>query len=65
MAIREGAEKEKVSDLVQLYKKSLEPLLNLLNMRDAEILLSSDLENSEEYREALESVEESPTRKKP
>ncbi len=47
MAVREGAKKEKVSQLVQIYKKSLEPLLDLLNIKEcSKIILSSDLESS-------------------
>lgn len=61
MAIREGAEREKVFQIVEIYKKSLEPLLDLLNMKEsADIILSSDLESSREYGEVLESIEESP-----
>lgn len=61
MAVREGAEQEKVSRVVRLYKKSLEPLLGLLNIREySEIVLSSDIEGSDRFREVLESIEESP-----
>ncbi len=61
MAVQEGAEKEKVSQLILLYKKSLEPLLELLKLKnDVEILLSSDLANSSDYEASLASVEESP-----
>lgn len=52
MAIREGAEKEKVLGLVQLYKKSLEPLLDLLNLKESsQFMLSSDLELSNDFQE--------------
>jgi hypothetical protein len=60
MAVREGADKEKASQLVQIYKKSLEPLLDLLNIKgSSEIILSSELENCSQYQEVLESVEDS------
>jgi len=61
MAIREGADKEKTDQIIQIYKKSLEPLLYLLNIKESsEIILSSELESSGAYREVLESVENSP-----
>lgn len=61
MAIREGAEKEKTSQIIQIYKKSLEPLLDLLNIKESsEIILSSELESSVSYGEVLLSVEDSP-----
>lgn len=61
MAIREGAEKEKTSQIIQIYKKSLEPLLDLINIKESsEIILSSELERSSSYGEVLESVENSP-----
>jgi hypothetical protein len=61
MAIREGADKNKVSQLVQIYKKSLEPLLDLLKIKDSyEIILSSDLENRIQYKKTLESIKNSP-----
>lgn len=60
MAIEEGAEREKVAQLTQLYKKSLEPLLDLLNIRGSEIILSSDLEKKSKFWRARESVEASP-----
>ncbi len=64
MAIREGAEGKKVFELVQLYKKSLEPLLALLNIKEnSEIILSSDLEKSKQYEESLKLVEDSPVAK--
>jgi hypothetical protein len=60
MAVREGAEKEKVSQIVLIYKKSLEPLLDLLSLRECSaIILSSDLESSKPYEEALQTVESS------
>lgn len=60
MAIREGAEEEKVSLLVRIYKKSLETLLDLLNEKESsEIVLSSELENSSVYHEVLQSIENS------
>lgn len=60
MAVREGADKEKVSQLVRIYKKSLEALLDLLNIKESsDIILSSELESSKQYEEALESVEDS------
>lgn len=60
MAIREGAEGEKVSQLVLLYKKSLQSLLDLLNVKDSsEIVLSSDLEKDTEYQTTLKSLEQS------
>lgn len=59
MAIREGAEREKVSQMTLIYKNSLEPLLDLLKLKeDAEILLSSTLEKTEQYQVILKSVEE-------
>ncbi len=60
MAIREGAGSEKVAQIVQIYKRSLEPLLELLKIREwSEIILSSDLEKCMEFQKALESVEKS------
>lgn len=61
MAIREGAEEEKVSLLVRVYKKSLETLIDLLSEKESsEIVLSSELENSSVYNEVLQSIENSP-----
>lgn len=60
MAVREGADKEKALQLVQIYKKSLGPLLDLLNIKDSsEIILSSELESYSQYQEVLESIENS------
>lgn len=60
MAIREGADKEKASQLVQVYKKSLEPLLELLSIKgSSEIILSSELESCSQYQEVLELIENS------
>lgn len=60
MAIREGAEQEKVSLLVRIYKKSLETLLDLLSIKESsEIILSSELESSNPYKEVLKSVKNS------
>jgi len=54
MAVREGANKEKVLQITEVYRKSLEPLLELLNLKEStEITLSSDLENSPRYQEVL------------
>lgn len=59
MAVTEGADQEKVSRLIRIYKKSLEPLLDLLHIRDsAEIILSSELERDGDYKQVLEAVEE-------
>ncbi|MCE5319286.1 MAG: hypothetical protein LLG04_18220 [Parachlamydia sp.] len=59
MALREGADRNKVEQIVQIYKRSLEPLLRLLKM-ESEIVLSSELEQSPPYAEALENVDRSP-----
>lgn len=57
MAVREGADKEKVSQIAQIYKKSLESLLGLLNLKEsAEIALSSNLETCLLYQEVLENI---------
>lgn len=62
MAVREGARAEEVATLVQIYKKSLQPLLDLLKLgEDAKFLLSSDLEKSNNYQQILASVEKSQT----
>lgn len=61
MAVGEGAEREKVFELVELYKKSLKPFLKLLNIRDCtEIVLSSDLEKIRKYQVTRETIESSP-----
>lgn len=61
MAVNEGADKEEVSEIVQIYKKSLEPLLALLGLKNcSEIILSSDLEKTAEYAATLRSVKDSP-----
>lgn len=60
MAVREGADREKVSQLVEIYKRSLRPLLDLLNLAESsEVILSSELERYSQYQEVLESVENS------
>jgi hypothetical protein len=60
MAVREGADKEKVSQLIEIYKRSLRPLLDLLNLTESsEIILSSELESCSQYEQVLESVENS------
>jgi hypothetical protein len=60
MAVQEGADKEKVLQLIQIYKRSLEPLLDLLNLKgSSEIILSSELESYSQYQEVLKSVENS------
>lgn len=60
MAVREGADRQKVLQLIDTYKKSLEPLLELLNIKgSSEILLSSDLERCSEFQQVLDSVENS------
>lgn len=60
MAVREGAEKEKVLKVVEVYKKSLLPLLDLLNIKESsEFVLSSELETSQQYLEVVESIESS------
>lgn len=61
MAVREGADKEKVSRLVEVYKKGLEPLLDLLNLKEStDITLSSVIESSRHYQDILTSLENSP-----
>lgn len=58
MAVREGADQEKVSELLKIYKRSLEPLLDLINIKESsEIILSSQLESCSQYQEVLESIE--------
>lgn len=60
MAIREGADAQKTSQMVQIYKKSLEPLLDLLDIKaSSEMVLSSELEGSAGYLESLKAVENS------
>ena len=60
MAAREGADEEEVSRLVEIYKRSLKPLLDLLNItKYSEVILSSQLEKCIKYQEALESIEDS------
>ena len=60
MAVREGADREKVSQLIEIYKRSLRPLLDLLNLTESsEVILSSELEKCSQYQEALKSVENS------
>lgn len=60
MTVWEGADKEKVSQIVQIYKRSLEPLLDLLNIKESsKIILSSELESCSQYQEVLDSVENS------
>jgi hypothetical protein len=64
MAIKEGAEENKVVKIVSLYKKSLEPLVDLLGLKaSSEILLSSDLEENEVNQKTLESIKQSETLK--
>ena len=59
MAIREGAEQDKVSLLVRIYKKSLETLLNLLNIKESsESTRSSELENFSENSKKLRQLKE-------
>jgi hypothetical protein len=61
MAIREGADKDKVFELVSLYKKCLSPLLALLNMTaNSEVILSSKLEEAKEYQAALQLLDQDP-----
>lgn len=58
MAIAEGAKEDQVSQIVMLYKKSLAPLLELLNLtNNTEIILSSELENENKYQETLNLIE--------
>lgn len=65
MAIREGADKVNTSQLVQIYKQSLEPLLDLLSIKkSSEIILSSELECCSQYQKVLEYVENSTIIKK-
>ena len=46
MAVREGADRENISQIIKTYKRSLEPLLDMLNIKESsEIVLSSALEN--------------------
>lgn len=60
MAVREGADREKVSQLVEIYKRSLRPLLDLLNLTESsEVIRLSELEICSQYQESLESVENS------
>lgn len=62
MATREGAGIEDVARLIHIYKRSLEPLLELLNIKESsEIILSSELEGQTEYDEVVASVESSHT----
>lgn len=50
MAEQEGAKKEEVAAITALYKKSLAPLLELLQIEDSEIVLSSELEQEAKYQ---------------
>lgn len=59
-AERENAEPEKVRDVVEIYKKTLEPLLELLKIKNCtEVILSSDLERENKYQNSVELVKES------
>lgn len=65
MAQQEGAEKEKVSRIVSIYKRGLESLLHLLKLNECtKIVLSSDLEQSKTYLMTLKMLEDSPHLKK-
>jgi len=60
MAAGEESVKEEVVQIVTIYKKSLEPLLDLLNIKgSSEIILSSELECCSQYQDLLKSVENS------
>jgi hypothetical protein len=59
MAIHEGANPDKVDQIVKIYKKCLEPWINLLHLSSChEILLSSELEKKEEFIHTLTKVQE-------
>lgn len=61
MAISEGADKEAVTRLVAIYKRSLEPLLELLNvLKSCEIILASELQASDQFKEVFRFVECAP-----
>lgn len=60
LAKREGAEQEELIRVTKIYKKNIEFLLNLLNMREhSEIMLASDLERTEEYQKSVKFIESS------
>lgn len=59
MALREGADRGKVEQVSQIYQRSLEPLLRLLQL-ESEIVLSSELEQCPQYNETLKRVDQSP-----
>ena len=60
MAVGEGADTDRVLQIVQIYKKSLEPLLDLLKIKEsAQIVLSSELESCDQYQKVLVSVDNS------
>lgn len=61
MAVSEGAEKKEVSQIVSIYRRCLEPLLDALKIKeDSQVILSSDLEGVSEYQEILLSLEQTP-----
>jgi len=61
MAVNEGAEKREVSQIVSIYRRCLEPLLEALKLKDSsQIILSSDLEELSEYQETLLSLNQNP-----
>jgi hypothetical protein len=58
MAIREGANRDQVSKIVELYKKSLERLLEMLNIRQCtEIVLTSSIEQTTDFEAIRTSLE--------
>lgn len=62
MALREGANKNKLNEMILIYKRCLSHLLKLLNLQDStSIILSSDVESYPEYQDTLSSLEKTPT----
>lgn len=60
MAVREGADRYKVAQIALVYQKAIAQLLDLLNLQEcAEIILSSDLEASDKFRQTHQLIESS------
>lgn len=60
MAIREGADRHKVAQIVAVYQRAIAHLLSLLNLHECtEIILSSDLEAMDKFRQTHQLIESS------
>ena len=58
MAEREGGAREEITLITSIYQRSLKKLLELLEMEDSEIILSSILEESPQYKRLLARINE-------